>query len=82
MRSGQLAVADGLGRGDLAQRAPDFTLECGARSGGGDVVDGVDVSGEVAGEARGETEGIVLFGKRVAALAVVDVEQTLAARAS
>ena len=42
------AVADGFGRGDFAQGAPDFALKRGARGGGGDVVDGVDVSVEVS----------------------------------
>ena len=44
---GKLAVADGFGRGNFAQGSPDFALEGGAGGGGGDVVDGVDVPGEV-----------------------------------
>src|ERR1700761_5571186 len=77
---GELAVTNGLGRGNLAQRAPDFTLEGGSGGVGGDVVDGVDIAREVGGEARGEPERIVLWNELVAAPAVVDVEQTLAAR--
>ena len=51
---GELTIADGFGCGNLAQSAPDFALEGGAGGGGGDVVDGVNVSVEIAGEARGE----------------------------
>src|ERR1700748_1427278 len=74
------AVADGFGGGNLAQCAPDFALEGGACRGGGDFVDDVDIAREVGSEASGEPEGIVLWNELVAALAVVDVEQTLATR--
>src|ERR1700757_898231 len=71
-------VADGFRGGNLAQPPPDFALEGGARGGGGDVVDDVDLSGKVSSEARGEPEEIALWNELVAAPAVVDVEQTLA----
>src|SRR4051812_27205012 len=71
----EFAVADGLGGGNVAEGAPDFALKGSACGGGEDVVDGMDVAGEVGGEAGGEAGGIALVGERVAAFAVMDIQQ-------
>jgi hypothetical protein len=52
---GEFAVRDGGAAGDVAESAPDGALKVGAGGFYGDVVDGVEVAGEVAGEGAGET---------------------------
>ena len=55
---GELAVGGGCAAGDGAEGLPDFSLKRSAGGFDGDVVDGVEVAGEVACDGLGEAVGI------------------------
>lgn len=55
---GEFAIGDGGTAGDGAERTPNLTLKHGADGFDGEIVNGVEFSGEVAGQGGGEAVGI------------------------
>lgn len=63
--------------GNFAQSGPDFALKGSAAGGDGDVVDGVEIAGEVAGHGFGDVVGILRAVEPVTVVAVVKTELTV-----